>query len=164
MVTMRSSRSSSIWKRATLPSVARAPFCMRLLISRKCQPSRVGISEERNANPLMSPFTLIWPRAPQSLAESKGTRIMIQRRGERRRSSLASKRFWARAGLALEGFGIRGNRRLHSNMNERAQRHCRQELNCREQHTENYRDLPEVRRGQLGQFPFLRTVRDVAGN
>jgi hypothetical protein len=50
---------------------------------------------------------------------------MIQLRRERRRSSLASKRLGACADLALEAFGMLGNRRLHFNMNERAQRHCR---------------------------------------
>jgi hypothetical protein len=37
---------------------------------------------------------------------------MIQLRLERRRSSLASKRFTAGVGLALEAFGMGGNRAL----------------------------------------------------
>src|SRR5216683_4009125 len=95
-----------------LPSAARAPFCIFLLTNRKWQPSRVGNSEVRKANPLISPFTLIWPRNPQAWAASNGMRTMIQLRRERRRSSLASKRLVADVGLALEAFGMGGHRAL----------------------------------------------------
>src|ERR1039457_7431041 len=110
--------------------MARAPFCIFLLTSRMCRPSRVGNSEVRNANPLISPFTLIWPRIPQSLAASNGTWMMIQLRRERMRSSWASKCFAAVVGLALEAFGMGGNQALAFQYERTNAMASPQELNC----------------------------------
>src|ERR1700724_1408330 len=54
-------------------------------------PWRDGKREVRKAKPLISPFTLSWPRVPQSFATSIGTRMMVQFRRSPLDSSKASK-------------------------------------------------------------------------
>src|SRR4029077_7719205 len=71
------------------------PFCMRLLTSKMCPPPRAGKSEVRNAKPLISPLTRNCPRVPQTLATSKGMRIMVHPR-----------RDWMRSSGARNVFGI----------------------------------------------------------
>src|SRR5260370_22088713 len=52
-------------------------------------PFRLGNSEERNAKPLISPFTLTCPRLHQILTASNGMRIITHFRGESMRCKLA---------------------------------------------------------------------------
>src|SRR5215475_1530228 len=73
------------------PNETLAPFCIFLLTSITCCPSPLGNREVEKGNPLISPFTRICPRLRQSLAESKGRRMMVQFRDPPPRSRVARK-------------------------------------------------------------------------
>ena len=83
-------RNLALAPRLTLP-----PACIFLLTIRKWTPSRVGNNDVRKAKPLISPVTLSWPRFPQVLETSNGTRAMVQLRLPPPGSRTASKVFTA---------------------------------------------------------------------
>src|SRR5258708_2151066 len=79
---------------------------MRLLISRKCLPSRVGNSDVRKAKPLISPLTLRRPRFPHTLAASNGRYATTHPNPERRCSRGAEYVLTMGFFLSLGGFAI----------------------------------------------------------